>query len=175
MWDMILLSILILVIAAGVYMLYSFIFGAAYFPSYDIQSLRRAVKKSLELFKDQDQIVFADLGSGFGRVCFEVVKIDHKIKCVGVEIDPIKVFWSRLMASIKRLEDRVVFIRGDIRKTDTRGFDIIYMFLWPGITREIEEKIFRERGRTRVIISLEHPLRLGRIEKLGKYYIEYIS
>jgi hypothetical protein len=49
------------------------------------------------------------------------------------------------------------------------------MFLWPGITREIEEKIFRERGRTRVIISLEHPLRLGRIEKLGKYYIEYIS
>lgn len=156
------------------YFLLSILWGAPYSPS-SRSGVREVLSYVLKTYySDKREVKVVDLGSGFGRVCFEAVKLDSRVICHGIEIDPIKVLWSRVAAKIKGVDGRVVFRRGDVRKADLNGYDIIYMFLWKPITTELEYKILREVRNPCVVISLEHPLRTA-IEKRGRFYIMVVN
>ncbi|HWQ16880.1 MAG TPA: class I SAM-dependent methyltransferase [Sulfolobales archaeon] len=170
-----LLIILLVIIGVFAYILLPMVWGAAYAPSPRAKIsvvLRRVIET---YYKHRDVVRIIDLGSGFGRVCFEAVKIDNRVVCHGVDIDPLKILWSRIIARIKGIDARTIFTRGNILKIDLEGYDIIYMFLWPEIVLKIEEKILKEVRRGCVVISLEHPLRLLKSEKVDDFYIAFIS
>ncbi|GAY26306.1 hypothetical protein ATG_15090 [Desulfurococcaceae archaeon AG1] len=170
-----LLIIPLAIIGVFTYILLPMVWGAAYAPSPKAKAsmiLRRVIET---YYKDKDVVRVIDLGSGFGRVCFEAVKIDSRVVCHGVDIDPLKILWSRAIARIKGINARATFTRGNILKIDLEGYDIIYMFLWPGIVLKIEEKILREVRKECIVISLEHPLRLLKSEKIDDFYIAFIS
>ncbi|MEM2203594.1 MAG: class I SAM-dependent methyltransferase [Sulfolobales archaeon] len=170
-----LLIILSVIIGVFTYILLPMRWGAAYSPSprAKISTVLRSVIETY--YKDKDVVRIIDLGSGFGRVCFEAVKIDRRVVCHGVDIDPLKILWSKAIARIKGIDARATFTRGNILEIDLEGYDIIYMFLWPGIVLKIEEKILKEVRKECIVISLEHPLRLLKSEKVDDFYIAFID
>ncbi len=172
--DLVLIAFLSLV-AIIIYMLLPMIWGAAYAPS-PRREIRAVLKSVLnECCSEKELVKIIDLGSGFGRVCFEAVKIDRRVVCHGIDIDPIKILWSRPMARLKGVSGRVRFMRGNAAKIDLNGYDIIYMFLWPGIVEKIERKILEEVRNSCTVISLEHPLRLIASEKIDGFYVGRVN
>jgi len=157
------------------YMLAPMIWGAGYAPSPKkevARVLRYAVDKYLA---GRGELHIADLGSGFGGVCFESLRLGPGVRCTGVEIDPIKVLWSRAVARLKGYSGRARFIWGNLFKLDIGCYDLIYMFLWPPTVARVEDKILREARKSVVVISLEHPLTKIRAERYGDFYIGYHS
>lgn len=147
------------------YTLVTMFWGAGYGPS-----PKREVSEILGLAymiccSGKSSIEVIDLGSGFGGVCFEAVKLDPRVRCLGVEIDPIKVLWSRFMARIKGVDNRARFVWGNMFNISLEGFDVVYMFLWPSSVERLEGKIVRELRRGGVAISLEHRFRGARCYK----------
>ena len=167
------LLILITPLAIVAYLLIPMIWGAGYAPSpkRDVaEILRYSVDKYLAGKEDLEII---DLGSGFGGVCFKALEVFPRARCTGVEIDPLKVMWSRIASRFKKCRERARFIWGNIFDIDLRGYDLIYMFLWPPTVEKIEDKILREANRLVVVISLEHPLKKIYRERYRDFYIGF--
>jgi len=165
------LLILLAPLAIIAYLLIPMIWGAGYAPSPKkevAEVLRYVVKKYLAGREDLEII---DLGSGFGGVCFKALEMLPKARCTGIDIDPLKVMWSRIASKFKKCGGRARFIWGNIFNIDLGGYDLIYMFLWPPAVARIEDKIVREARKPTVVISLEHPLKKIYRERYGDFYI----
>jgi len=153
------------------YILAPMFWGAGYAPS-PRKEVARVLRYAIDKYlAGKRELHIVDLGSGFGGVCFESLKLDIEIRCTGVEIDPIKVLWSRAMARAKGYSGRARFIRGNLFDTQLECYDIIYMFLWPPTVARVEDKILREARKMVVVISLEHPLTRIKSERYGNFYV----
>ena len=80
-----------------------------------------------------------DLGCGDGRVLITAAK-KYSAKGVGVEIDPIKVGFTRLLVKLKKVDERVSIIRGNIFDFDPSDADVVYLYL----THQAMDKLFPE-------------------------------
>jgi len=80
-----------------------------------------------------------DLGSGDGRILISAAK-DYGAEGVGVEIDPVKVWISRLLARMAGVADRVRVVRGSVYDFDCRSADVLFLHL----THQMLDKLFPE-------------------------------
>lgn len=168
-----LLLLFIIPLVIVIYLLLPMLWGAGYAPSPKRDAVK-VMKHAIEKYLDgNENISIVDLGSGFGGICFEAVKRFPNAVCTGIEIDPIKVLWSRIASRFKKYGDRTRFIWGNIFNIDLGSYDIVYMFLWPLTVSRIEDKILKEVKKKIVVISLEHPLTKIRNEKYGDFYIGF--
>lgn len=157
---------LVFLIAASVYiifLIYSWLKGAPYVAT-QMKSINKIIKHAQ--IKDGHHIV--ELGSGDGRFLLSVAR-RYKITGVGVDINPIPILIARMHARIQKA-DSVKFHLQDIRKTDLRSADVIYIFLFPKLVKEIQEQLLKKTKKKAVIIS--HGFR---IDYLQKYHIDTIA
>ena len=120
--------------------------GAGYQPT-----PRSAMEKMFELSEPDGKKVF-DLGSGFGRIVIEVTQRFHA-DCTGVEVDPMKVWWSRRAIRKLGIQDRANIVRGNLMSADISSADIVYVFLWKGIMQRFREKALKEMKPGSLVVS----------------------
>ena len=146
---------LLLFLLAGVlayFFLGGFIWGAGFQPT-----PRSEVEKAGEMLGLKDGMVVYDLGSGFGEVVIQLAK-KYPIRCVGVEIDPLKSWWSKQLVKRNHLEDRIEIVKKNLLEVDLSRADAIFVFLSGGtkIMEELKKKIFAEMKSGTKIVSYAH-------------------
>jgi len=147
--------ILILVLAATIfvaYLLVPFLTGAGYEPV-PSNVLARMIALSRPA---KGQLVF-DLGSGFGRMIIRVAQ-ETGARCVGVEVDPIKVWWTRRAVNSKGLAAQVKVIHSNLLDADISQADFVFVFLWDGIMQKLGKKAIEEMRPGSMIVSYYHKI-----------------
>lgn len=128
-----------------VYVFGSFIWGAGYQPT--PKSSLNQILKYIDL-KDKR---FYDLGAGYGRVMKFALSNGAK-PVVGVEVDPVKVFWLR-----RHVKDtNAIVMKKNIFDMSFKDADVVFAFLWPGFMAKIEDRVIAEMPKGSYFVSYDH-------------------
>lgn len=161
-----LLPVLIVLLTSSLFIAYvvfgGFISGAGYQP---------VPGKNLEIMieysqPDEHKRVF-DLGSGFGRIIIEMAS-RFKARCTGVEVDPLKVWWTRRRIRAKGLQSYADVVKGNLLSVDLSAADIVYVFLWAGIMQKLKQKVLAEMRPGSVVVSYYHEFQGWTPEKMDE-------
>ena len=147
-------SVLLFAIAAflAYFFLSGFIWGAGYAPT-----SRKEIDTALRLLNLKENSKFYDLGSGYGRMVIAAAE-KSKLSTTGVEIDPIKCWWTNLAIKRKKLLGRARVIRSNFFDVNLRDADGIFVFLSSEthVMQKLQEKIFKESKPGTKVISYVH-------------------
>lgn len=144
--SIVLLATVVLEIIFVVYGIYSLRSGAPFIPSSN-----RAVKQMIRAAEITPGQTVIDLGSGDGRILLAIARAGGR--AVGIEVHPLLVWWSRLMAFLYRLP--VTVIRASFWTTDISSADCIILFGIKSKMPELQAKIAREvRPGTRIVSNI---------------------
>jgi ribosomal protein L11 methylase PrmA len=92
-----------------------------------------------------------DLGSGDGTLLITAAK-EFGAHSVGVEIDPLRVFLSRLLAYFNGVTDKVRIERKNFFDCEIKDATIVFMYLVPKALGMLKPKLLRElRPGTRIV------------------------
>jgi len=149
-----LVSILLFSLAAFIayFFLSGFIWGAGYYPT-----SKREIDIVARLLDLHEGSRFYDLGSGYGRMILTVSE-RYKSNSVGIEIDPIKCWWTRRAIKRKKLTGLVKVLKSNCLKVSRQEADGIFVFLTRETTimEKLREKIFKECKPNTKVVSFEH-------------------
>lgn len=148
------------------YTLYAFHTGAPFLPTD-----KKKVSSMISLAKLKPNETLIDLGSGDGRLLFEAAKQQPKAKIIGVEINPVLYYWSKIKKKFKGAEN-VEIKRKNLWDTNLKEADIVAMFFIDHKMDKIEEKLKKEAEKGTKIISytFEFP-NLKEIKSRNKNYL----
>ena len=126
----------------------------------------------IKLAKITKKDVVYELGSGDGEFCLFVAR-KVGAKCVGIEIDPMRHYQSRLRAKFQKTEDKIQFIREDFKKIDMSSATVVYFYLVPKAIERILPKLKNELLPGTRIISYKYKVPLEQIseDKNHKLYL----
>ena len=97
-------------------------------------------------------VVF-DLGSGDGRLLFAAIEKGAG-RCVGIDIDPERVNFSREEAKSKGVDSKVTFIEADVVDVDLSDASVILCYLYFTASAALRAKFERElKAGTRVVME----------------------
>ena len=138
MWLLIISTVAFIILF---WMFYTKFFGAEYYPAG-----KRVIDKAIEYSGLKKNEVFYDLGSGDGKVLLSACRKCKK--AVGIEIDPLRVLWSRLKTKGKNIE----IIKGNFYSHNLRDADVIFIYLRQWTNDRLEQKFLNELKKwTRVV------------------------
>ena len=89
-----------------------------------------------------DEIVY-DLGSGDGRIIITAATKFHA-RSVGVELNPLWVFWTRLKITTLGLRSKTKVIWGNFFRVNLSKADIITLYLLQNTNDKLEPKLKKE-------------------------------
>lgn len=127
------------------------------------KNVARAAFKMVNLSKKD---VVYELGSGEATALIIAAK-DFGAKGVGIEIDPIRFFLSKLTIKRKGLDKEIKLIRGDIFKEDLSEATVIYAYLVPKTLNRLIPKFKKELKKGTPIISYKYEMNLP-VRKIDK-------
>lgn len=151
------LFVLIGVSIYGAGLLFSAFKGAPYVPT--AQKEIAEVLKKAKLKKGKK---FVEFGSGDGRIVRQAVK-DYEVSGVGVEINPLLIWWSRILSRRDGTSKHVSFLRTDVFAYPLADVDYLYVFLMPELLKKLMPKFQKELKPGALIIS--HGFKLVGLEK----------
>ncbi len=143
--KIIFLLLYLLLVIFFAYTIYAFFKAAPFVPT-----SRKNVKKMIELANLKKTDILCDLGSGDGRIIFFAAK--SGARCVGVEINPILYYISKLKSKIKRVKN-VEIVRKDLWKIDLSEFDVLTLFFIAPKMDKLMKKIKKEMKSGNRIVS----------------------
>jgi len=123
---------------------------APYYPSG-----KKAMKDMIKLagLKGSERVI--DLGSGDGRLVFELAKYSRE--ATGIEHNPFFVIFCRLRCLFLRRKAKTSFMYGNFYKHDLSRYDVIFCYLLPESMRKLELKMKKElKPGTKVISNTFH-------------------
>ncbi len=156
----------------GYVFLSGFAWGAGFQPT-----PRREIESVNALLNLDAKSLVLDLGSGTGSVLIRFAE-KSGAKCVGFEIDPLKVWWSRLRIRMKRLSEKIEINRENLLSADVSKADVVYVFLSSEtkIMTQLGTKLLREMKPGGKIVSFIHRFEGWEPEfNVGKMHVYSIS
>ena len=173
---MITLSTILFVLILIAVFIVIWIFWAAFIGAgWEPTSMRR-VRKMLEMAEVNSKDIVYDLGSGDGRIVTEAAKKYHA-KAVGIEADPIRVFWSRLTILRFGLRSQAKIIWGNFFKQNISEATVVTLFLSDYANEKLKSKFLRElKPGTRIVSYIWvfegwNPVRVNEDKKIFLYVI----
>ena len=138
-----------------------------------IPSAESTVKCMMDLANIQPGELLLDLGSGDGRILIAAAK--RGARCVGFEINPILLWYSRLRARIQGLTS--VSAHGtNLWDADIRDADILTIYMVPIFMERLRKKIQAEMKPGSRVISGVYPFPDWEPEKTnGRVYMYRVS
>ncbi len=130
-----LIVIELLVLAFALWIAWSGSVGAPWIPT-----PKSRVRNMLEMARVNSDDVVYDLGSGDGRIVVMAAK-EFKAKAIGIEIDPVRVLWSKLMLRRHRIRFLASFIRGNFFKIDLSEATVVTLYQGHEINKKIRNKL----------------------------------
>jgi predicted RNA methylase len=135
--------------AMGLFFASGMPFGAGFQPT-----PKKAIRRMIELSRPEGKVVY-DLGSGFGRLLFEVA--GHcPAACLGIEVDWLKCWWTRREARRRGLQSTVKVVRANLLRVDLSKADVVFAFLSPKLMRELKRKVLEEMRPGSIVASYNH-------------------
>jgi SAM-dependent methyltransferase len=104
---------------------------------------RQTARQMLELAQVGPEDVVYDLGSGDGRLLWLAAQ-EFGAQAVGIEIDPFRYTWTKMMIRFKGLQGQVEVIRADFFKVDLSAASVVTAYLLRDTNRKLMEKLRRE-------------------------------
>jgi predicted RNA methylase len=105
----------------------------------------------LELTQVTEKDVVLDLGSGEGRILTIAAK-EYGARAIGIEVDPLRAFWSRIAARRRGLSDKVQVIRGNIFTQNFAEATVVTVYQTTEVKTQLGEKLSTElKPGTRVV------------------------
>lgn len=140
------LFLLIGIATYAVGLLYSSLMGAPYVPTQ-----KKRLREILEEAKLVHGQTFVELGSGDGRMVRLAAK-EFKMKGIGVEINPLLIWWSRLLAKRQHIHN-TQFIKQNVFKYDLGAADVVYLFLMPQLIVKLVAQFESQLKKGSLVIS----------------------
>lgn len=97
------------------------------------------VEQMLDLVDAQPSDYVIDLGSGDGRIVIAAAK--RGATGHGIDLDPDRIAEARDNATENGVDDQIMFIEGDIFKTDFSKASIITMYLLPSVNEKLRPEL----------------------------------
>ena len=98
-----------------------------------------------------------DLGSGDGKISWEIAKALPSAQVTGFEISRLALWKSRLRAKLTDMEN-LEYKRADFFEEDLSEVDAIYMFMRPPFMKVLSPKLKKELKKGTLIVSNKFPL-----------------
>jgi len=151
------LFILIGITIYGYGLLFSALKGAPYVPT--SKKKLRDILTAAHLKKGS---TFVELGSGDGRVVRFAAK-EFAVKGIGIEVNPLLVWWSRFLSRRDGTGTTVTFLRKNIFNYSLAEVDFLYLFLMPALIKKLVPQFTSQLKKESLIIS--HGFKLEGLEK----------
>lgn len=126
------------VITFLIWAVWTAVLGAPWLPT-----SKSKVLTMLEFANVGEEDTLYDLGSGDGRIIIMAAK-EFGAKAVGIEADPIRSMWSKLMIRRYKLKDQVQVLRGNFFNFDIGKASIVTLYLGVGVNNKLKEKLAME-------------------------------
>ena len=111
----------------------------------------KRVRRMLDMAEVGPEDVVYDLGSGDGRIVIEAAK-RYRARAVGIEADPLRVLWSRLIVALLGLQKQVGIVWGNLFDRGIEEATVVTLFLRQRTNKLLKSKLQRElRPGTRVV------------------------
>jgi hypothetical protein len=127
-----------IIILVALWLIWPIIIGAPYVPT-----PMNKVRRMLEIARLTDEDVLYDLGSGDGRIIINGAKM-YSLKTVGIEADPIRYLWSKLVIFLNNLTGRVNVIWGNFNDTSLSDATVVTIYQRKGVNRGLKKKFLKE-------------------------------
>lgn len=111
----------------------------------------KVVERIMKLAGPLEGKTFYDLGSGDGRLVISAAM--RGAKAYGVEIDTLRVWYSRLWLKFLRLSHQAKIIQKDFFYVDLTNADVITLFLLQSTNQFLKKKLLKELKPGAKIIS----------------------
>lgn len=109
-------------------------------------------ERIIKLAKINKNDIFYDLGSGDGRLV--VAAAMKGARSYGVELDKLRVWYSRIWIRLLRLNEKATIIHKDIFETNLSDATVVCTYLLQETNDKIQEKLERELKPGARVISL---------------------
>jgi len=136
----------IVIIVFLIWMVWSVVVGAPWLPT-----PKSKVRAMLEFANVGEGDTLYDLGSGDGRILIMAAK-EFGAKAVGIEADPLRQRWSKLMIRRNNLSSQVQVLRGNFFNFDIGEASVVTLYLGVGANNKLREKLANElKPGTRIV------------------------
>lgn len=143
---MLILAIEVCIVIFVSWIAWSGIVGAPWVPT-----PKKRVRSMLEFAEVTSDDILYDLGSGDGRIVVMAGK-EFGATSIGIEVDPLRLMWSRLSIRRHRLRKRVQVIRANFFKVSLEDATVVTLYQGHEINKKIRDKLASElRQGTRVV------------------------
>ena len=130
--------VVVLVVFFGILPLATDLFGAPWAPT-----SRGIVREMLSMADIKPDEVVYDLGSGDGRIILTAARKFHA-KSVGIDINPLWVFWARLAVTVLGLRHRTRVVWGNFFVQDLSRADVVTLYLVQATNDKLKSKLEEE-------------------------------
>lgn len=110
------------------------------------------IRRMLLLSKVKPGEELYDLGSGDGRIVVMAAK-EFGAKATGVEIDPFRALYSKVLIALLGLRGKARIIRSSFYDVDLRGADVVTLYLMPETNERLRPSLERELKPTARVVS----------------------
>lgn len=143
------IAILILelcIIVFVIWIAWSAIIGAPWLPT-----PRKRVRSMLELAEVNHTDKLYDIGSGDGRIII-IAASEFGAKSIGIEMDPLRVIWSRMAIRRKGLSQTAEVLQENFFNSNIEDATVVTVYQGVGVNKKLEEKFSKElKPGTRVV------------------------
>jgi phospholipid N-methyltransferase len=143
-------TLLLIIVAIAVifvfWVIWTDIIGAGWEPTSKI-----LVRKMLEIAEVNSEDILYDLGSGDGRIIIEAARKYHA-NAIGIEADPLRYIWSKLMILLYGVNQKVKVIWGNFFNKDITNATVVTLFLSSKANQQLKTKLQNElKPGTRIV------------------------
>jgi precorrin-6B methylase 2 len=140
------IAIELCVIVFVVWIAWSGVVGAPWLPT-----PKKRVRSMLEFAGVNSGDILYDLGSGDGRIIVMAAK-EFGAKSIGIEVDPLRLMWSRLSIRRHNLSQKVHVVRANFFKVSVEEATVVTLYQGHEINKKIRDKLASElKTGTRVV------------------------
>ncbi len=144
-WILIILVEFVIMIF-GIWFVWSAMVGAPWLPT-----PKKRVRAMLKLAEVSEGDVLYDLGSGDGRIIVMAAK-EFGANAIGIEIDPLRLLWTRFVIWRHKLHQKAEVIRGNFFHINLENASVVTIYQGHEINKKIREKLSTDLGKgTRVV------------------------
>ena len=147
----IVIVILLCVIAFGVSAVWPSVIGAPWVPV-----SKKTAQRILDLAKVTPQDRVVDLGSGDGRIIILAAE-KFGANAVGIEADPLRVLWSRMVIRLRGLGNLVNVVWGNFFTQRLSNASVVIVYQGQEINKRLKEKFTTELKPGTRVVSYSFP------------------
>ena len=143
---MLILAIEICIVIFVTWIAWSGVVGAPWVPT-----PKKRVRSMLEMADLTSEDTLYDLGSGDGRILVLAAK-EFGARSIGIEIDPLRIMWSRLSIRRNNVRKKARVIRGNFFNISVSNATVVSLYQGYVINKKIRDKLAEElKPGTRVV------------------------